>query len=184
MTQDRVINEYFDWLCGIVCRNRYHGDMSFDKLLTYLHSTEFTYSISMDENRADDGIEMRYRYALYLGRQPLDTVDIMEMLDGPCSVLEMMIALAIRCEEEIMDDAAYGDRTGQWFWGMIVNLGLGSMVDSRYNRRLVEERVHRFLNRNYASDGKGGLFKIKNCHRDLREVDLWDQMNLYLNDIT
>ena len=33
-----------------------------------------------------------------------------------CSVLEMMIALAIRCEEHIMDDPDVGNRTGQWFW--------------------------------------------------------------------
>lgn len=184
MTQNQVINEYFDWLCGLVCRNRYSGDTSFDKLLTYLHSTEFTYSIIMDENRADDGIEMRYRYALYLGRDPLDTIDIMEMLAGPCSVLEMMIALAMRCEEETMDDAAYGDRTGQWFWGMVVNLGLGSMIDSRFDRRYVEEVVDRFLNREYEPDGRGGLFAIRNCHRDLREVDYWYQLNWYLDSIT
>ena len=39
----------------------------------------------------------------------------------------MMIALAIRCEEHIMDDPDAGDRTGQWFWSMLVSLGLGSM---------------------------------------------------------
>lgn len=43
----------------------------------------------------------------------------------PCSVLEMIIALAIRLEEHIMDDPDIGNRTGQWFWDMIVSLGLG-----------------------------------------------------------
>lgn len=184
MTKDRLINEYFEWLCDIVCRNRYSGKISYNKLLTYLHCTEFVYSLPMDENRADDGIEMRYRYALYLGRQPLDTVDIMEALDGPCSVLEMMIALAVRCEEEIMDDADMGNRTGQWFWEMVVNLGLGSMVDSRFDKLFVAETIDRFLDREYEPNGKGGLFTIKNYHRDLREVEIWDQLNWYLDSIT
>ena len=184
MTKDQLINEYFEWLCNIVCGDRYSKEMSYSKLLTYLHCTPFVYSLPMDENREDDGIEMRYRYALYLGRQPLDTVDIMEALSGPCSVLEMMVALAVRCEEEIMDDAAMGNRTGQWFWEMVVNLGLGSMVDRRFDRQFVEETVERFLNRDYEPDGKGGLFTIKNCHRDLREVEIWMQLSWYLGSIT
>ena len=96
----------------------------------------------------------------------------------------MMVGLAIRCEETIMDDTNIGDRTGQWFWGMIVNLGLGSMFDNNYDRQLVETNVERFLEREYDYNGKGGLFTIRHCDRDLRDVEIWYQLCWYLDSIT
>jgi hypothetical protein len=108
----------------------------------------------------------------------------MNALDGPCSVLEMMIALAIRCEETIMDDPDIGDRTRQWFWGMIINLGLGGMTDANFDPDFVDDSVLRFLNRDYEPDGRGGLFTIRNCHRDLRDVEIWYQLCWYLDSIT
>lgn len=107
-----------------------------------------------------------------------------DCLDGPCSILEMMIALAIRCEETIMDDTSRGDRTSQWFWEMIVSLGLGSMSDDRFAPDIVDDILDRFLNREYEPNGKGGLFTIKNCEYDLRDVEIWYQLCWYLDSIT
>ena len=136
-----IENQYFEWLCSIVCERRFSKEISYKKLLMYLHKTEFRYLIPNDQNRAEDGIDLRYRFVI-----TCDCDYSSDILDGPCSVLEMMVALAIRCEENIMDDPSFGNRTGQWFWGMINNLGLGSMTDNRFDRRLVENTVERFLN--------------------------------------
>jgi hypothetical protein len=95
----------------------------------------------------------------------------------------MMVALSIRIEEEIMDDQSVGDRTGQWFWGMIVNLGLGYMDNDRFNEPVARERIDIFLNREYEPDGRGGLFTIKGCPYDLRDVEIWYQINWYLDTI-
>lgn len=180
MTLDNDIkNAYFEWMEDLVCGKRYSKVVSYDKLLMYLFETDFRYSIPMDENRAKDGLDLRYRFAY----EHSDIEDAEAYLDGPCSVLEMMIALSIRCEENIMDDPNVGDRTGQWFWGMIVNLGLGSMIDNRFDRRFVEDAVDRFLDREYDPDGKGGLFTIRHCNRDLRTVEIWYQLCWYLNSI-
>jgi hypothetical protein len=108
---------------------------------------------------------------------------VMRELNGPCTVLEMMIALAIRCEETIMDDFDVGNRTGQWFWGMVTNLGLGSMTDIRYDERYIDDVLTRFLNREYEPDGKGGLFTIRRCDRDLRKVEIWYQLCWYLDSM-
>jgi hypothetical protein len=148
-----------------------------------LHNTEFRYTISKDRNRAKDGIDLRYRFAL-TEDQKYSYRSIMDYLDGPCSVLEMMIALSIRCEETIMDDPNVGDRTGQWFWGMITNLGLGAMVDTRFDSRRVDEIIETFLDREYEPDGKGGLFTIRRCDKDLRSVEIWYQLCWYLDTIT
>ena len=79
--------------------------------------------IPMDGNRAEDGIDLRYRFG---HEQHYSDAMVASFLDDrPCSVLEMMIALSIRCEEHIMDDPDVGNRTGQWFWSMIASLGSG-----------------------------------------------------------
>lgn len=183
MTRDNIKNEYFEWLSDIVCGERYSKSISFSKLLMRLHSIEFRYSILKDQNRADDGINLRYRFALFQGYE--DCADmILDDLYGPCSVLEMIIALAIKCEETIMDDPTIGDRTGQWFWGMITSLGLGSMMDSRFDKRFVDEVIDRFLDREYEANGRGGLFTINNCDEDLRDMEIWYQLMRYLGNIT
>ena len=175
---DRVNNEYFEWLVNLVCGERFSRNISFRKLLSHLHLIEFTYIIPMDANRAEDGINMRYRYALHK-----DDMRLMHYLDGPCSVLEMITALAVRCEESIMDDPCVGNRTQQWFWGMIVNLGLGSMSDDCFDRKIVDDIIGRFLNRDYEPNGRGGLFTIRNCRNDLRDIEIWYQLCWYLDSI-
>lgn len=180
MNANYIIDEYFEWLYDLVCKNRFSEKISYRKLLMRLHSIPFRYLIANDENRAGDGIELRYKFTIYEGYD--ESVEyILDVLDGPCSVLEMMIALAIRCEETIMDDPQKGNRTAQWFWGMIVNLGLGSFSDINFDRRIVDSKIDRFLNREYEPDGQGGLFTIRNCDRDLRTVEIWCQLCWYLD---
>ena len=177
MTHDIIINDYFEWMLDIVCGKRYSKNISYRKLLEHLHSIEFVYSIPNDENRAEDGISLRYRFSKELGMD-----DVPECLYRPCSVLEMMIALALRCDA-FMDDPEIGERTSQWFWDMIINLGLGYMIDEKYDEYVVDEIIRRFLDRDYEPDGKGGLFRIKRCMYDLREVEIWYQLCWYLDAI-
>lgn len=162
----------------LVCDDRYADEISYRKLLMHLHSTEFVFVLPMDENRAGDGVSLRYRFAL-----DQDQEELADYLDGPCSVLEMMIALAIRCEENLMDDLEIGERTGQWFWNMITSLGLGSESDISFDKRYVEDAIERFLYREYEPDGRGGLFTIRNSRRDLRDIEIWLQMNDYIKSI-
>lgn len=180
MDRDIIANEYFEWLCEIVCKQRYSNNISYRKLLMQLHRINFRYSVPKDKNRAEDGIGLRYRFS----RTKAFLKDVEQYLNGPCSVLEMMIALAIRCEENIMDDPNVGDRTGQWFWEMVVNLGLGSMTDTRFDKDFVNFIIERFLNREYEPNGKGGLFTVKHCDYDLRSVEIWYQLCWYLDSIT
>lgn len=173
--RDELNNAYFDWMCRIVCGKK----SSYRKLLYFLNDTEFTYTIAMDGNRYEDGIDLRYRFAYEQGYDRAVIVDYLD--DHPCSVLEMLVALAVRLEEHIMDDPDIGNRTGQWFWNMIVNLGLGSMTDEKFDRLYSETVIHRFLEREYERDGKGGLFTIEHCRHDLRDVEIWYQACWYLN---
>lgn len=181
MTERELNNRYFEWMCQLVYDEQYTRRLSYHKLLNHLHNIDFVYILPMDGNRADDGIDLRYRFGYenkYEGSMIASYLD-----NRPCSVLEMLIALAFRCEENIMRDPDIGDRTGQWFWNMIVSLGLGSMNDSRYDSEYTDEVIFRFMDRKYARNGEGGLFTIEHCKYDMRSVEIWWQMNWYLGSI-
>lgn len=170
-----IDKEYFEWLSDIVAHDLYSGDITYHQLLTRLHQIKFRYILPMDENRSEDGKDLRYRYLLEYGyhNEPMNGEE--------CTVLEMLVALALRCEETIMDDASIGNRTKQWFWSMINNLGLGGMMDGQYDESKVDYCINRFLNREYASDGTGGLFTIHDCSFNLRDMEIWTQLNWYLS---
>ena len=182
MNRDEIANEYFTWLHDLVCGGRFSERISYQKMLMTLHNTEFIFLIPKDRNRANDGISLRYKFVNNRGY--VDRAEVIRYLDGPCSVLEMMVALAYRCEQTIMDDPILGDRTGEWFWGMVTNLGLGSMYDANFDKHYTHEVVSTFLNREYEFDGRGGLFTVPNCDRDLRDVEIWHQMCWFLDSIT
>lgn len=172
---------YFDWLYKSVCDRRV-GYYSYMYLFKTLHSKEFIVNIPNDINRAIDGSDLRYRYVTHLkeSRNIISDIDLSE----PCSILEMLIALSIRCEETIMDDTQYGDRTGQWFWSMLNNLGVGKMSDDVFDERKVSKVIENFLNGNYSPNGEGGLFYIPNCSIDLSKQEIWLQLCWYLDSIT
>lgn len=174
-----IRDRYFEWLVNNVSGRWCSGAVTFNKLFYQLHDIPFRYVLLRDENRAKDGVELRYRF-VWENHYPKE---IEYDLDGPCSVLEMMVALAIRCEESIMDDPAIGDRTSQWFRSMIVNLGLGSMSDDRFNRVYVDMVINRFLDRQYEADGQGGLFTVRHCDCDLRDVEIAYQLYWYLDEL-
>jgi hypothetical protein len=175
--EDRIKSDYFEWMYEMVCGKRFAPGMTYRKLLTFLHDAEFVYFVPYDENRAEDGIALRYRYCLVH-----DCTELEWCLTGPCSMLEMMLALALKCEE-LMDNMSIGDRTAQWFWNMITNMGLGSMNDTNYNEWLVNDVITIVLNREYEPDGRGGLFHVRGWDRDMRTAEIWHQLMAYINSM-
>lgn len=182
MLQNELEEKYFEWLYNLVCNDdNGYNRLSYRNLLLFLYNTEFTYTMKMDGNRAKDGIDFRYYYG---DENEYSYNFVSRHLDNrPCNVLEMMIALAFKGEEQIMDDSDYGNRASQWFWNMIVSLGLGSMHDGHFNEGYVRGVMYRFLTRNYEPNGKGGLFTVENCEYDLRDMEIWAQFMWYLDGV-
>ncbi|MCM1578801.1 MAG: hypothetical protein NC078_08400 [Ruminococcus sp.] len=179
MTRRELKADYFDWLYRLVCSPEDTGGHSYGKLLARLDQEEFTYIIGLDGNRAEDGMDLRYRFGYECGIA--DSVTAAFLDDRSCSVLEMMAALSLRCEEHIMDDSESGLRPGRWFWKMIKNLGLYSMTDAHYDEETVNNALFVLLSHGYKSDGEGGLFTVKNPKSDMRTAEIWAQMMWYLN---
>lgn len=178
ITTTRIRREYFNWMCNLILSK--DNILSYRKLLKFLNQIPFDYTIPMDRNRAIDGIDFRYKFGYECN---YNREDIEEYLDGPpCSVLEMMVALSYRVEESIMVDPEYGDRTGQWFWNMIVSLGLGGMDDIHFDRSYCIKRISIFLERDYDYNGAGGLFTLEHPFQDMRMVDIWTQFSWYLDE--
>lgn len=168
--------EYFNWIYQLVCDDTVHT-----KLLSHLFDTPFNYILEMDGNRAADGENLRYRFGREVGYA--EAVVASELDTSPCSVLEMMVALSVRMEEHIMEDDELGDRTGQWFWNMIVSLELGTMTDNRYDPDYVDMVLERFMERDFDRDGRGSLFTIEGSRQNMRNVEIWYQMCAYLDTI-
>lgn len=175
--------QYFNWLYDIVYpwdHSEENKDFTFYELARYLHSVDFYSSIDMDENRAMDGVDLRYTFGYEKGYSDQEIITSLER--RPCSVFEMMVALADRCERQIMDDIEYGNRTGQWYSKMIKSLGLGSMYNRNFNREYVKSVVDRFLKHDYEPNGSGGLFALRHPTRDMRYVEIWGQLCAFLNE--
>lgn len=176
----RETEQYYDWLYKIVCGEWEPRNLSFHRLLMYLFNRDYIPACEMDVCRATDGINLRYRFASE-NNIPYGKIDA--VFQGvPCSMLEMMVALAIRIEEHIMEDRSMGNRVGQWFWSMVVSLGLAAMDDTRFSKERAEPILARFMDRDYQPNGAGGLFTITRTSIDMRTIDIWYQLMSWLNE--
>lgn len=180
MNRHEMKETYFQWMIHLVCENGYGRRRSHLKLFFLLHETEFIYTMDMDANRADDGMDLRYRFAYECGMKAEEVREYLD--DRPCSIFEMMVALAQRCEEQIMDNPDDGNRTGKWFFDMLKSLGLTMMDDSRFDRLTTMDILIRFMRRDYEESGQGGLFTLRYPKFDMRNIEIWYQMMAYLEE--
>lgn len=168
-----VENLYFNWLTAkVLILKPLLRDATYWKLLRKLHRTEFVWTISGDDNRSEDGKELRteFIHAAELPDDPEWRIDI------GCSVLEMLIAFARRAE--------FQDETPLpvWFWEFITNLGLEKQNDDNFDEEFVELVLEELIWRTYSPDGNGGMFPLKYPFADQREVEIWYQFCEYLVD--
>lgn len=176
-TMNNLTESYHQWIVSLLGTRA----TLYSKLLRCLGSETFRYSIPRDENRYSDGISLRYKFEYDAGitDKPLPE----DFVNAPCTMLEMMVALAMRLEDNIMYDSGIGDRTGVWFWQMIDNMGFGDMTDNRYNKDHVYYILNRFYTNTYDPDGSGGLFYLGDDYGDARDMEIWKQMCFYVSEI-
>lgn len=178
--RNQIESEYNEWLLEL-SENLCADGTSHQKLFEYLYSREFYSNVGRDENRVEDGKDLRLRFSEDSMRY--NYRDIYKYLyNYPCSVLEMMIALAYRCED-IMSDFEKGDRTGMWFSKMLHSLHLDEMDDNNYDEQYVEQVVDNLINHKYKRNGDGGLFTINNPRKNMQKVEIWYQMCWYLDEL-
>lgn len=178
MQNDKLRGEYFLWLCQKIAplhliKKRFH-------LLETLYSKEFYSIVPNDDNRVEDGIKLREDFFD-------DTIHTIPSF-LPCSVLEMLIALAHRMDHILFDNSV-GEQTGKWFWIMVGNLRLKAdgkdMYDVEKQGYINDIILEAFLERQYGEDGGGelhGLFPLKKALGDQKKVEIWYQMMQYIDE--
>jgi hypothetical protein len=171
MTGEPLDELYFKWLYGQVGSIKLKNpSRTYWALLRQLFTKEFVWIIPNDDNRLEDGRDLRQEF---MQEQKVD-VDP-QWLDLGCSMLEMLIALSRRLSFE--DDTP----ADEWFWTLIENLGLRSFSDKNLVAAdFVDEVLDDVIWRTYDSDGKGGLFPLKNPGGDQRDIEIWYQLSAYL----
>lgn len=171
-----IRKRYFDWLYYSVVDRK----TSYRELCEALDGRIFEYYIPLDSNRYEDGVDLRYHFAREKG---IPDAQIAAELDvRPCSIFEMMVALARRMEQDVTYDPELGNQASEYFTYMLESLGLASMTDSvGVDERYFDIAIDRFISRSYEPNGKGGLFRIDDCEHDLRDVEIWYQAMWYLS---
>lgn len=172
--QNNTRKDYILWLCNIVNLDDKEAAGGYHFLIKALYFKEFYWTNDMDENRSDEGKILRTEFCDECGFD-----DIPDEINGPCSVLEMMIALAKRWNNEISlsDDE---DKSDEYFWVMVRNLGLEGCTDDKFDPETVRNKLDIFLDRDYSDDGKGSLFPLKKSKESQKDIEIWYQLQNYL----
>jgi hypothetical protein len=162
---------YLNWLYSRIDKVRVRkSSKTYWRLFRQLYSTEFVWFVANDDNRAEDGRELRNEWA-----NDLDFIPNEDWMHLPCSFLELLVGLACRLTFEADRNPAF------WFWHLLTNLNLSGYHDlSRYNEEEVEDVVHTVIWRTYDFDGRGGLFPLTNPCEDQRKIEIWYQMSAYI----
>lgn len=165
---------YFNWLCKMVKLDKI---TTHTKILNKLNNSPFTYIktnvlLSRDSSREDDGLELRSEFIE-------DSRTNITNIEGECSILEMLIALARRIDD--LCNETVDNKIPHYFSRLVYNLGLWKYDDDHWNEEEVDNILKIFLTRKYDKNGNGGLFPIPNYNGDMRKIDIAMQMHHYLN---
>lgn len=163
---------YFVWLYGQV------GDVearnptrTYWRMLRQLFVKEFVWIVPNDDNRIEDGKDLRIEFVEQAGLKNVDP----GWINLGCSMLELLVGLSRRLSFE-----AEGEPR-DWFWELIENVGLRAYNDrNRTSEEFIEATMDRVIWRNYQHDGHGGFFPLNSAKEDQRGVELWYQLNAYI----
>ena len=164
-------HDYYIWLGEMIDLRAHSG---YSKLVSFLFDTEYYWSVANDVNRAEDGRQLRFDYIFENCTDEDDS-----WADEPCSVLEMLIALASRVRVDIMPD--FDLETEDWFWQFVSNLGLDEFDDRHFYEVEVSQKIDDFLDRT----GKNDLFSGQKISGHQQKkwseyTEIWYQMQFWL----
>lgn len=163
---------YLTWLYSQVASVKLKTrSRTYWSILRHLYKTEFVWFTPNDDNRVEDGRDLRYEF---IDDEGLNEVDL-DWMNLGCSMLEMFVGLSRRLSFE--EDGESRD----WFWHIMGNLGLDIYTDKvALPKDEIDEVLNRVIWRTYEPDGVGGLFPLKWPSQDQRFVEIWYQASAYI----
>ncbi len=154
---------------------------TYNFLINSLSKIEFIWIHPLDENRANDGLELRNQFSDETGLY----LDSSSGLPSKCSMLELLAALSIKVENRIMRNVDLGDRTSKWFLMMIDNMGCTDITNKNWkydDENYIRSVCKAIIYRDYKSNGEGGLFPLKNESKNWKNEEIWSQCMAFLRE--
>lgn len=122
-----------------------------------------------NNNRIANVYEFRNDYNIYRSTAP--------------TVLEILVVLAIRIDDEFLYTNERGNNPADWFWVMLECMGLTQYSDEVFDASDVELIIYNFMDNNYLPDGTGSVGHVP-AHLDARDMDLWSISTNYVTLLT
>ena len=162
------MSDYIRWVMSDKLGLNNKECKSYLNLCMDMAEKEFVWHHPMDENRALDGLELRSDFEYETG----EYLDKTSGLMPKCTIFEMLAALAIRCENQLMYSPSLGNRTSKWFFDFLDNLDLtpNSEIDDTLCTDILDgrafplkfssqdeqiwKRVSEYLTENYIKNDK------------------------------
>lgn len=167
------MTNYIEWLVtssGLYLeRSLAFGE--YTSLLHTLQNVDFKFS-SMDRPRVDDAFDLRSIYVDNCIKLNDDG-----RVYANASVLEVLVALAIRVDMEITGEPG-NPRPDILFVEWLKNLGI-LVKDEKWDIKksnLVIKRLSKWMLREYNDDGKGSIFAPKCVTFGFSKTDIWRQI--------
>jgi len=169
--KNQVEKKYFEWLISQI---NIQGTRTFYDLFEMLFTIEFVWTVPHDDNRLQDGLDLRTEFVNEHPHTRRRT-----HWDKGATVLEVIIALSRRLA------FTAGGRAEDWAWQLIKNLRLNKMTDpfTENKARRVNRILENLIWRQYREDGLGGFFPLNWPDKDQTQVEIWYQMQKYVNEI-
>lgn len=163
---------FFIWLYNRVADSSVKApSRSYWKLLRVLYTKEFTWIVPNDDNRLEDGKQLRMAFVREAHIQDVDQ----DWIELGCSMFELMVGLSDRLAFEAGGEPHY------WFWHLMENLDIrGYTDDRRVPKKRIEDILDRVIWRTYDRNGQGGFFPLKGRCDDQRKIELWYQLSSYV----
>lgn len=174
MPNRSLTEDYLRWLGPQLRDEHSNPNKTYEELLTLMFEKEFVWIVPHDDNRIVDGLDLRAEFA-HVNNIRLNNLRGL----GPCSFLEVLIGLSRRLA------FAVGGQPPGWAWQLLNNLELHRMADplTRPKRDKVNDILDAVIWRNYDPDGTGGFFPLAWPEEDMTKVELWYQMNAYVEEL-
>lgn len=174
-----------DYLCWLMNEGQIQaeGPDGYLHLCEVLQGIYFVSLIEFDENRVEEGKELREEWADTYGGD-ISALEG-ELIPYTCTALEMIIVMARRmCFE--MSDGQYEAGIGKWVTELLENAGLAYWsndifeTDPEYSQNRIRSTVNSIIYRRYLYNGEGSFFPLHYNRTDVRKQELLVQMNNYL----
>lgn len=174
MNEHPLAEEYLRWLEPQLRDDQGESDKTYGDLMRLMFEKEFVWIVANDDNRIQDGLELRaeFCYANHIRSDALADL-------GPCSFLEVLIGLSRRLA------FLAGSRAPGWSWQLLNNLELHRMADPLERRKVrkVEAIMDDVIWRRYRPDGGGGFFPLIDSDDDQTRIEMWYQMAAYVGEL-